>query len=189
MAERGRGGRDDGFLLQLDGRRQDASRARAFLETLLPRLGWGPATDDATLLVTELVANVVLHARTACAVRVTADDDELRVIVKDESPALPRLRHFSEDSTTGRGLRLVERLADTWGSSPLGAGKEVWFAFDRTGLQARAEGVASVADLRTPASRRPMTDQDLESVLPDLGGWDDDDVPGPVSRLRLALAR
>lgn len=184
MASGGRVVRDDGdFVLRLGGRRQDASRARAFLETLLPRLGWGAALDDACLLVSELVANVALHARSGCWVRVSAEGDGLRVSVEDNSPVLPRLQGFSDDSTTGRGLRLVERLADTWGAAPTATGKEVWFAFDRAGLAARAAGAMTSAELRPTGGSGPEIDLDLDSLVAELGGWEDEDAAGPVALL------
>jgi anti-sigma regulatory factor (Ser/Thr protein kinase) len=102
--------------------------ARRFtIETLS---GW--RRDDiaitAALLVTELVTNAILHARTVVYLRLERQEHAVRVEVRDGSPARPALRHHSLDSTTGRGLALVARLARTWGVdvAASGAGKTVW---------------------------------------------------------------
>ena len=51
------------LVLRLSGSRQDASLGRRFIADVLPRLGWEDRIDDTTLLVTELIANVVLARR------------------------------------------------------------------------------------------------------------------------------
>lgn len=83
----------------------------------------------ATLLVSELVANAVLHAHTTIAVRVSRDvpSGRVKVAVHDGTPRSPARKHYSPTSTTGRGLLLVERLASDWGVTPSAAGKSVWF--------------------------------------------------------------
>lgn len=135
-------------VLQLEGTRQDAARARSFLRELLPGLGWESRLDDACLLVSELVANVALHAQTAASVSVTGAAQALLVAVDDASSVLPRLSRFSDQSTTGRGLRLVQQMADRWGAERSGVGKRVWFCFDRvsatggSGASAFAGGAA-----------------------------------------------
>lgn len=124
-------GRSESFGLDLAGTREDAGRARYFLRELLPDLGWDDQIDDACLLVTELVANMALHAGTAGRLRVDAEPGTLRFAVRDRSPAVPAIRHFSDSATTGRGLRLVDHVATSWGVEPLEGGKEVWFILAR----------------------------------------------------------
>lgn len=181
MTAAGRIDREDGeYVLRLDGHRRDAARARSFLETLLPRLGWEGVADDATLLVTELVANVALHARTPCSVRVSADSSLLRIGVVDESPVLPHVQSFSDEATTGRGLRLVEHVADSWGAEARGGGKVVWFGFDPP------VGVApggSDEQLGRAADDRDVLD--LDALLATLPRLRDDDRGGPVARVAL----
>jgi anti-sigma regulatory factor (Ser/Thr protein kinase) len=121
----------DPAVLELSGRRSDAGLARRFLSDLLPGIGWGDRLDDACLLLGELIANVALHVRSVCIVRVRATPGILRIEVVDGSPAMPRLLHFSADATTGRGMKLVDRIADSWGAEPLAAGKVVWFCLAR----------------------------------------------------------
>ena len=47
--------------------------------------------------------------------------------VSDSSPREPRLRAAAEDEEGGRGLLLVETIAERWGVDPLPSGKRVWF--------------------------------------------------------------
>lgn len=108
-----------------------ARRARRLVVDALHRSQWQAAVDVAELLVSELVANAVLHARTEIYLRVDADRTRVRVEVVDGSRAPVRLREFSEQATTGRGLALVEALAARWGSEVVADnGKSVWFELD-----------------------------------------------------------
>jgi len=84
--------------------------------------------DTVLLLVSEVVTNAVLHARSA--VRLTIEDREgvVRIEVHDRSPIPPRMHRLRLASATGRGLRLLEQLSLSWGVEPgTGTGKIVWF--------------------------------------------------------------
>lgn len=94
-------------------------------------LGYPETTPAAELLVTELVTNAVLHARTTVEVTVEPRGPMVRVGVADSSPRPPRRRKHSVDSGTGRGLVLVERMSDSWGVEPRSGGKVVWFELCR----------------------------------------------------------
>ncbi len=104
-----------------------AGDARRFVESVLADSGLDQLTYAATMLVSELVANAVLHTGTPFVVVVAPDGDNLRVEVHDGSPQLPVRKHYSTMSGTGRGLMLVERMATTWGSHRTADGKMVWF--------------------------------------------------------------
>lgn len=87
--------------------------------------------DVAALLVSELAANVVLHAQGTCELRITYDGARLRVGIWDESSQVPVRRRRSPLAATGRGLVLVEALASNWGcDSSFQGGKVVWFELD-----------------------------------------------------------
>lgn len=106
-------------------------RARQHVSEALSAAGRSEWVDDAELAVTEIVANVVLHARTPCDLAVLVAADSVRISVRDSSPQLPTPRHFSRDSTTGRGLALVGRLSADFGVESLGMdGKVVWCVLD-----------------------------------------------------------
>jgi anti-sigma regulatory factor (Ser/Thr protein kinase) len=84
------------------------------------------ARDAAELLVSELVTNAVLHARTQISVEVLAAGDLVRITVHDASTVIPKPRIYGTDSTTGRGLRLIATIARSWGVQRERGGKAVW---------------------------------------------------------------
>jgi two-component sensor histidine kinase len=86
--------------------------------------------EIAALLVTELVTNAVLHARTAIVLAVDCTRGRVLIRVADESTALPRHRTYGADASTGRGIALVEELATAWGVERSPRGKEVWCEID-----------------------------------------------------------
>lgn len=85
--------------------------------------------DTVVLLVSEVVTNAVLHARSDVFLTVQDQGRTARVEVRDSSPMPPRLHRFSAESATGRGLRLLNQLALRWGADQVaeGDGKTVWF--------------------------------------------------------------
>ena len=90
---------------------------------------WGLAsdhTDDALLVINELLANAVEHARTPLILRVSFIGTALRVEVRDESVAEPRLQPVDVQAARGRGLQFVEALARRWSWTADGSGKTVW---------------------------------------------------------------
>lgn len=97
--------------------------------------------DTAVLLVSELVTNAVLHARSPFSVLVEEASDVVRVEVRDGSPVPPRMHRFSATSATGRGLRLLDRLARAWGVEATPNGKCVWFEVGQPDEQAWASFV------------------------------------------------
>jgi len=108
-----------------------AGMARRFVETVLTDAGLGDLAYTATLLVSELVANAVLHTGdTPIEVVVKPLGDGARIEVHDGSPVLPVRKNYSTMSGTGRGLMLVERMAADWGAEPTSGGKRVWFELD-----------------------------------------------------------
>ncbi|MFC8506774.1 ATP-binding protein [Streptomyces sp. NPDC057411] len=92
--------------------------------------GWGApgATDVAELLTSELVTNALIHTDNGAVVTATVAPQQLRVEVRDFVAGLhrPRVPH-ADDGTHGRGLVLVQALADSWGVENHGVGKVVWF--------------------------------------------------------------
>lgn len=105
--------------------------ARRFIDDTLNRWDCEPVLDTVRLLVSELVANAVVHARTDAGVAVVLLRDALRVEVADGSATRPRPRSPQPHEPTGRGLQLVDRLATAWGVTEGGEGKVVWFEIPR----------------------------------------------------------
>ena len=105
--------------------------ARRWLRPHLVGLADG-VSDDLELLLTEVVTNAVVHARTASTVRIARADDLLCVEVEDGSPYPPRRRRTrTADDEHGRGVELLDSLATRWGVRRVQHGKVVWFCVGR----------------------------------------------------------
>ncbi|MFC5723819.1 ATP-binding protein [Streptomyces gamaensis] len=105
-----------------------ARRARLLVSRALRTWGLGELVEPTQLIVSELVTNAVLHAH-GPTVRVAVSRPAtswLRVAVVDNSRAHPRPRAVSADDRTGRGLAIVDALADRWGTDSRERGKQVW---------------------------------------------------------------
>ena len=112
---------------------RSASQARRFITEFCNAAGLDEdLCATAALLVSELVANAVLHGGSHAELDARTPGGRLRVAVTDKNPKLPRTG-LSPDLTAenGRGLILVSTLADRWGveQTPSG-GKAVWFELD-----------------------------------------------------------
>lgn len=84
--------------------------------------------DTVTLLISELVTNALLHARSTPRLQIEHCADSVRVTVDDQSNQRPQLRQPSRtDDQGGRGMLLVDALASSWGWEPRANGKCVWF--------------------------------------------------------------
>lgn len=117
---------DASLLLPCDA--SSVPAARHFVVATLTSWGFDGAAWAAAQIVSELAANCSLHARTDYTVRLMNQDGTVRLEVRDGSAARVRPRTYGAQSTTGRGLRLVETLADTWGVDVAAGGKTVWVA-------------------------------------------------------------
>ena len=146
-----RGGDDDVALLLLRRRALEAPRAGGrFQQHVAPGdpealtqarhliraavRGWGARdrADEIELVADELITNALMHTEGAAIVTLRVlegSDRRLRVEVEDSSSALPRRRDAGENGVSGRGLLLVDRLADVWGVEARGGGKAVWSEF------------------------------------------------------------
>jgi anti-sigma regulatory factor (Ser/Thr protein kinase) len=102
--------------------------ARSNVAATLEQWHFDGLVDTARLLTSELVTNAVLHARTEMTLSIEEQDGGIRVSVTDSSPVSPALRRHSSNSTTGRGLQLIDQLADAWSVDDDNGGKTVWFA-------------------------------------------------------------
>lgn len=115
-----------------------------------------PLAETLILLISELVTNAVVHTGCPAVLRMRLPDvpdvaeeatgaagagpGTVRVEVADASARPPRPRHADDEETNGRGLELVDGLADRWGWQTEGAGKSIWCEVDRC-----EPGVAAVA--------------------------------------------
>ncbi len=108
-----------------------AARARRFVEETLARWQCEDLLDTVKLLVSELVGNAVAYARSDVEVAVKLLPDRLRIEVADESADWLRRRTAAGDAVSGRGIDVVEALAESWGVAPRRGGKAVWFELPR----------------------------------------------------------
>lgn len=83
------------------------------------------STSNAELVVSELVANGVLHGWGHLALRLFDTGDGLRIEVEDANPAPPVATEGHANRMGGFGMQIVSRLAE-WGWRPTGSGKVVW---------------------------------------------------------------
>ena len=87
---------------------------------------WGiEDTAAAELVVSELVANAVMHGWGRVDLRLSATEDGLRIEVEDANPAPPVMREGHGNRIGGFGMHIVARLAE-WGWRPSPEGKVVW---------------------------------------------------------------
>ncbi|GAB2980590.1 SpoIIE family protein phosphatase [Streptomyces pseudoechinosporeus] len=106
--------------------------ARHMIRAAVAAWGAEDRADEVELVADELITNALMHTEGSAIVTLralTGSDRRLRVEVEDASSALPRRREAGECGVSGRGLLLVDRLADVWGVEARGGGKCVWCEF------------------------------------------------------------
>ncbi|MGW3124233.1 ATP-binding protein [Streptomyces sp. NPDC001107] len=114
----------------LPSRPESAATARRLTQVVVLRQ-WGltpKMTEDAVLLVSELVGNAVRHTGARVfGLRMRRRRGWIRIEVRDPSRGLPCLMPVQETDISGRGLFLVDKLSDRWGVDLLPRGKTTWF--------------------------------------------------------------
>jgi anti-sigma regulatory factor (Ser/Thr protein kinase) len=105
--------------------------ARRELRELLRHWGKPGRSEIAELLTSELVTNALVHTDREALLTAVVGPSQLRVEVRDFVGRRPRVcAPDTGDGTHGRGLVLVDSLADAWGVQPHEVGKSVWFELD-----------------------------------------------------------
>lgn len=93
----------------------------------------GARSDDARLVVSELITNALIHSRGALRLTSVRHDDELCIEVWDcEATAVPEPREADDGMPGGRGLQIVAMLCSSWGHRSDPPGKTVWGTIDLT---------------------------------------------------------
>ncbi|MGW7381707.1 ATP-binding protein [Streptomyces sp. NPDC054794] len=107
--------------------------ARDWTREHLATLGWTRTApdevDSVVLAVSELVTNAHVHGHSAAQLILTWDEECLHVTVHDASTRLPEQRRPGEGASGGRGLLLVDALADDWQAYRCPRGKDVTACF------------------------------------------------------------
>ena len=102
--------------------------ARRYVDDVLSEWHLGGLSPVATLLVSELATNAVIHAGTGFELRMCPQGaDGVRVELEDGNPKLPARRTPTEWASHGRGMLIVEAMASRSGAVPHDPGKVVWF--------------------------------------------------------------
>lgn len=105
-----------------------ARASRQYLRAELTAQDVGdPPLENAILLVSELVTNAVVHARTDITVRYLVEPAVVRIEVEDHNSRTPVAAAAPIDATSGRGLLLLQELSDRWGVVGERDGKCIWF--------------------------------------------------------------
>ncbi|UQA91739.1 SpoIIE family protein phosphatase [Streptomyces halobius] len=109
-----------------------AAEVRSALRRTLDQWRAGEVAHNIEVAASELIANALTHTESGALVTVELLPGNLRRIrleVEDRSSQWPRRRSPGETATSGRGLLLVDALADRWGAEPRGSGKALWCEF------------------------------------------------------------
>jgi anti-sigma regulatory factor (Ser/Thr protein kinase) len=114
-------------------------KVREITRAILAAWGLAESIDDVELMVDELVGNAVVHGqgpirlllRLEPATAERSSDQALVCEVTDTSPVMPRRSGTParRDDEDGRGLWIVEHLAEAFGVRPTECGKVVWFRY------------------------------------------------------------
>lgn len=128
----------DERLLSLPRSLSSPATARGAVRDVLGRAG----TDEdcistAQVVVSELVTNAVVHARSDVDLVLRVDGPRLRVEVADHGGGRPAVLHPPPDADRGRGLLLVESLAERWGVRHDDHSKVVWAELPLAGRPGR----------------------------------------------------
>ncbi|MET9322351.1 SpoIIE family protein phosphatase [Streptomyces sp. NPDC003038] len=104
--------------------------ARHLIRAAVAAWGAGDQADEIELAADELMTNALVHTDGGGHVSMRLmPKGRIRIEVEDSSSALPQRREPGDWAVSGRGLMLVEGLADAWGVEPRGGGKCVWCEF------------------------------------------------------------
>ncbi|MGW3135020.1 ATP-binding protein [Streptomyces sp. NPDC001139] len=119
--------------MTLDVTPRSVSLARKIVGNHLDLWGFGSLCDVGELVMTELLTNVLQHTRPArngardAQITLTKIPGGVTMCVHDDVPTQPRQMHAPLDAEHGRGVQLIQELADVFGSAPSpGGGKDVW---------------------------------------------------------------
>jgi anti-sigma regulatory factor (Ser/Thr protein kinase) len=109
-----------------------SSRARAFVRATCAEWRVPELAEDAELVANELVENVLRHTDSVPRLRMELRRGRLAVEVADASVRPAVVREGLDLTETGLGLRMVAKVAKTWGSSRCrSGGKTVWAVLAR----------------------------------------------------------
>lgn len=108
--------------------------ARAQACEVLEAYGWEPRSRDVELIVSELVTNALAQRASDVELVMQFRDDRLHLEVCDWGGRAPVRHETPPEEPGGKGLNIVDRLADDWGSEIRGGRTTVWCDIGRRRL-------------------------------------------------------
>ena len=96
--------------------------------------------EDLALIATELITNSLRAGAGRVQVTLQTPPPDIQLEVSDDGPGIPAIANPSASDTGGRGLMIVDRLADRWGHRPSTVGKTVWARLNTDGRGAPRRG-------------------------------------------------
>ncbi|MFD4525339.1 ATP-binding protein [Streptomyces sp. NPDC058470] len=153
------------FRFELAAHPGSVARARRLTDAWLS--GWAvceDTCDTATLVISELVTNAIVHTageRVFCELH--HDDDLVRIAVRDEgcTPGQPRPWPQRPDEEHGRGLLLVDAVCRAWGAQETGPGLLVWAELEHSGERRSPDRLDADTGARLDlgwSAKKPPTD-------------------------------
>jgi hypothetical protein len=176
-------------------RAEAVARVRHDVGAYVRLWGFGELADAAALCASELLSNVGKHTDcTMCVLTLERRSRGVRVTVSDSSEKLPVVQAPDWAAEGGRGLLVVEGVADTWGAEPTGDGKDVWVELRAPDERRRACGERTRlpphlldAALYFAAGRAADIERELRCTLEAHGSGDHHalvlDLPDPAGAL------
>lgn len=118
------------------------TKARHFAVDRLAGLP-APTLEAVALMVSELATNCIRHAQTGFELGIDIGHDQVRIEIADAGKGRPAIKSPQPSEPSGRGLRMVELLAENWGviSANSAQGKTVWFSVLVDQPERRLQGV------------------------------------------------
>ncbi len=114
---------------------QSVRQARNFFRSSADRFGVSAEVCDAgSLAVSEIVTNAIRHGTGPIELRTMLEPSSIRVEVSDHGTAMPVATTAKSDMTGGRGLGIIDAVAQAWGCDRHrdDGGKTVWFTLPRS---------------------------------------------------------
>jgi anti-sigma regulatory factor (Ser/Thr protein kinase) len=104
-------------------------RARAWAQGQLGSASVGvadPLMHDTLLCISELVTNAVQASCDHVSLDLIVDRDRVRIVVTDNGCGWPTMHRPEAEDPHGRGLMIIDAIAQSWGIEPSGVHKAVW---------------------------------------------------------------
>lgn len=118
---------------ELPGDLRAPAAARHFIDAPLRDLlgrAARPQAEDVVLVVSELVTNAVRASAEVIGLTLLVDEERVEISISDDAAGWPKPRAAGWEDPSGRGLAIVDELADSWHTTELHPGKRItvtWF--------------------------------------------------------------